>query len=201
MQQVYELLKLWYRKEYIMKNVPKTPEKNTLGTRISYGVVLFIIVTVVSIIIWQTIQFYRTTHTLKSLSPLAIRELKIYPRVGSARGKPVIFSSPDTLIDQFLNALIDIRTYRGGSKGVMSFDHMWFIELETTEGRVIQMPCHLPANGKKVVHGTVGRFYEWGVVPYGDFQSQKMFQWYQQYSHRWLGEKGEDEGISLESSH
>ena len=76
----------------------------------------------------------------------------------------------------------------------MSLDHEWFVEIDTTERQVIQMSCHLPANGKQIVHGSFERSY------YGRFQSQRLFQWYQQYSHRWLGEKEEDEEISIELS-
>ena len=181
-----------------MKNNLQSSNRNALVTWISYGVVLFILFAVIVSIIWQTVQFYRTIHTLKSLSSGAIRELRIYPRT---TGKQEIFSPPSALIDNFFQALADIRAYHGSPKGIMSLDHEWFVEIKTADGHIIQMSCHLPANGKKVVHGALGRFYEKGGGPYyGKFQSQDLYHWYQTYSHLWLGEKKEDEEISIELS-
>ncbi len=181
-----------------MKNGLEDSERNPLVTRLSYGIIFLLILFALFSVVSQTIQFYRTIHTLKTLSSHAIRELRIYPR---STGRREIFSPPSALIDKFFQALTDIRAYRGSPKGIMSLDHEWFVEIETADGHIIQMSCHLPANGKKVVHGALGRFYEKGGGPYyGEFQSQGLYHWYQQYSHLWLGEKKEDEEISIEFS-
>jgi len=177
-------------------------EPSTLQAIVTYGMIAIIIVGIVITTTWQTIQFYRTIHTLKALSSFEIHELKIYPRVGKAKGIPIISTSPDTMLHEFGDALKDIRAYRGNPSKIMSLDHVWFIELETTKGQIIQMPCHLPENGEKIVHGELGKFYEKGGGPfYGRFQSEKLFQWYQKHSSRWLGEQqGEDKEISIKIS-
>lgn len=184
-----------------MKNASSPPKEDNLGTLVLVGSVIFILLIVVFVAIWQRFQFHKTTDILKSLSPPLIREVRVYPRAARVGGSFIIFSPPDKLIDDFVNAVTDIRAYRGSPQGILSRDHEWFVEIKTIGGEIIHMQCHLPANKKKVVHGAFGLFYEKGGGPhYGKFQSENLYRWYQQYSHRWLGEEKEDEEISIEFS-
>ena len=38
--------------------------------------------------------------------------------------------------------------------------------------------------------GHLGKFSSKGTIDYGYFQSRKLYQWYQKYSHRWLEPEG-----------
>jgi hypothetical protein len=90
------------------------------------------------------------------------------------------------LIAEFLEAIRDIRLYWLSPGSLASKDYAWFIEI-VVEKKVIQMSCSIPSGRGEVVHGTIGQFVKGGGGPlYGDFQSQKLFQWYQKHSHLWL---------------
>ncbi|MCP4398873.1 MAG: hypothetical protein GY801_16435 [bacterium] len=183
-----------------MENILLEPKKSILD-KFVYWTFILVVIAIVASIVWQKIQFYRTIHILKSLSPGAIHELKIYPQAAKVGGYFVTIVAPDPLIEDFLLSLADARSYYGSPKGTLSPNHEWLAVLITVQGQVIQMRSHLPANRKNVVHGSFGRFHEHGGgTHYGEFQSQNLYDWYQKYSHRWLGEKKEDEKISIEIS-
>lgn len=149
--------------------------------------------------VWQTIQFYRTTHELKSLPPRTIQEVRIYPRVSMAMGSPAFLSPSNELVGDFFNAFSDVRIYLGSSKKVRSYDHVWFLEVETTGGHLFQIACSI--SEENVVYGELGRIHEdgkGGRSNHGMFQSKRLFQWYQQYSYAWLSEERDNEDMRLE---
>ena len=184
-----------------MESTPQLHERNPFVTRLSYGVIFLLIVFALLSVALHTIRFYRTVHALKTLHTRHIKEFRLYPRTTLARGKPIIFSPSENIVDEFLKALSDIRAYRGNPSKIASIDHEWFVEIKTSEGHIIQMRCHLPANKGPKIHGSLGRFYEkGGGAYYGKFQSQRLYEWYQTYSHLWLGENKENEEISIEFS-
>jgi hypothetical protein len=181
-----------------MENGLSSQKDDKLGTIVFVGIVLLIIVAAMANAIWQRWHLRSTVSNLKSLTPTVVRELRIYPRAATNKGFPIIFSTPDIIIDEFINSLSDIRTYHGNSGGILSVNHEWFLEIETIDRDVIQIECNLPANKKNVVHGELGRFEKDRRMHFGAFRSQNLFKWYQQSSHRWLREQRKDEDISIE---
>ena len=158
------------------------------------GLLLCIFLRIAFSMIRETIQFSRTTRLLKSLQPHSIREFNISPWTTVGGYSALSFSPQDAIVKDFVRALGDLRAYRGSPKGTMSRAHEWFVEMVTTDGRIIQMGCHLPAGKKNVVHGKFVHILN------GKFQSEALFQWYQQYSQRWLGEHEKRQETSVERS-
>jgi hypothetical protein len=141
----------------------------------------------------QKIQYHRTINTLISMDLQEITMFRIYPRVIRPVGSPVEFKAPDPIIEGFFQSLTDIRPYKPSHDTVASWDHSWFLEV-TTEGIMIQIDFHIPSGKGSIVTGKLGKFIEGGGGPlYGDFQSRKLYQWYQNYSHRWLSPSAETE--------
>jgi hypothetical protein len=136
---------------------------------------------------------------LKSISSSAIHEMRVYPRIILPDRRPIVFSPPDPLIEEFLVALKDMKFYLGGNRGSSSADHTWLVEIYDGNENIVRINCHVPRGIENRIHGRLGQFdTQGGGQYYGDFQSEGLFQWYQQYSHRWLGEQHQDENTSIE---
>ncbi len=141
-------------------------------------------------LLYNTIQYYRTIHILKAGIPQKVT-LMIYPRVSSPVGRAVTFRSPDPIVTEFWSALTDIRLYWPNHDTISSRDHEWFVEIFAEDGLMhIQMDFHIPSHKSSIVAGQIGRFSSRNMTNYGDFQSGQLYQWYQQYSHRWLTPEG-----------
>ncbi len=180
-----------------MNGLPSAKEnaENHWGKLIAAGIFFCIFIVIAISTIRETQQFNRTTRLLKELQANSLRELKISPWAATIEGKGgITFSPQDALVKGFVLALKDLRSYRGSPKGTMSRAHEWSVEIVTTEGHIIQMRCHLPAGKENVVHG------DFVHILNGNFQSEALFQWYQQHSLRWLGENGKSQETSVERS-
>ncbi len=140
----------------------------------------------IAFVLYQKIQYKSMMHTLTQEFPAILQKVNarglitfaIYPRVGKAVGQPVVATLPDSLIDEFFDALDDARSYTPAGVTIASQDHLWFLEVSVGTERV-QMECYISSRESNIV---VGEF----IGSKGAFQSRNLFQWYQTYSPRWL---------------
>lgn len=163
---------------------------------VDFGWLLFILV--IGIICYRNIQYYRTLKILRDINPQDIMAFRIYPRVVIPSGESVEFKLPDELITNFFQSLTDIRSYWPNHDTVVSWDHEWFVEVMTRD-ITIQISFHIPSRKDDIVAGEFGKWGESSDFFYGDFQSRKLFQWYQKYKDRWLSPPAatEEEGEKI----
>jgi hypothetical protein len=148
-----------------------------------FGFILIIAVT--GLVLWEKIQFYRTTRVLNSITSQRISELRVYPKVTLPGGTFIAFPPQELIVEEFLQSVKDIRLRSSGVGSVISDEHTWFLEIVMNQGDIIQMECSIFSEYPDIVIGNLGKFKS-GGLPYGMFQSQKLLQWYQKYSHLWL---------------
>lgn len=151
---------------------------------------LLVALVVVGVILWQRIQYDRTIKALTSMVPQQVTTFRIYPRVGVPFGTPTAFKVPDPMIDEFFQSLTDLRSYSPSHDMIDSQDHEWFLEV-VTKDITIPISCGIPSEKGDIVVGQLARFTTNSTTNYGHFQSRKLFEWYQKYSHRWLNPPGE----------
>ena len=139
-----------------------------------------------SVAILNKVNYYRIVKALRALEPRHITAFRIYPRVNRPVGIPIEFTSSEPIVVEFFEAIVDMRLYWLSPGTLASRDHAWFVEI-VAEGKQIQMSSSILSGRDDAVYGTLGKFVKGGGGPlYGDFQSRKLFQWYQKYSHLWL---------------
>jgi hypothetical protein len=146
--------------------------------------VLLILAISVGVLVYQIIQYKRTIKALTSMDPRQVTIFRIYPRVGIPVRTPMEFEVPDPIIDEFFQSLSDLRSYLI-SRQMAREDQQWLLEIAVGDV-IIQVRFSKPYQKGDIVIGEVGKFSEGYTIHYGSFKSQKLFQWYQKYSHRWL---------------
>jgi hypothetical protein len=133
---------------------------------------------VLSFMLWQKWQYGVQIKTLTSIAPRAVTIFKVYPRVNGPLGTPVVFKTPEALIDEFFQALTDQHSY-SEIRDTVDFDEQrWFMEI-ATEKMTIFLSFYIPHGKAEIV---VGGFH----YGYGSLQSHLLYQWYQKYKNRWL---------------
>jgi len=128
--------------------------------------------------------YNKKLKALTSIKPEQVITLNIYAKASIPSGSPVKFRAPDLIIDDFLKALTDVHSYSPSRDTIASDEHIWFLEVFTKHIEV-SISFDIPSGKGDIVVGTFGKFGTF-ATPYGSFQSQQLFQWYQKYSHRWL---------------
>ncbi len=141
--------------------------------------------------LYQKVQYQRKLDILTSLTPQQVTLFRIYPRVIIPSGTPVEFRVSNPLIQEFLQALTDLKTYWPSHDRVNSRDHSWFLEI-AGNGEVVQIHCYIPSDKEGIVVGEIGRFRQNSGTSYDHFQSRNVFQWYQKYNNEWLTAVSED---------
>lgn len=159
---------------------------------------LVFIILILVMLIYGKSEYKTKINALTSMNPQHVTTFKIYSRVaGRPYRTPVTFNAPDPLIEEFFHALTDRRSYPT-SRDTAKVEQQWFLEVATGE-IMIQIAFYIPYKKGDIVVGIIGNFSETGGSYDGDFQSRKLFQWYQKYSHRWLSppaaQEEEDEKV------
>ncbi len=158
-------------------------------------IVLFII-TIIGIGVYSTRKGYKKAiETLTSINAQHVTVFRIYPKVYRPFGEPVEFNTPDPIIDAFFQALTDLRSYPT-SRDTAYQEQTWFLEIATRDF-MIQIAFYIPSQKGNIVVGEIGEFSKSGGRYDAEFQSRKLFQWYQKYKDRWLepdGKEGGEEG-------
>ncbi len=132
-------------------------------------------------------EYEEKINILTSTNSQNVVEFKIYPRVIAPAGTPLEFSVTDQIVDAFFQSLKDVHPYPTSRDTVTSWDYNWFLEVYAKGwDDMIQIKFHIPSRNGDVVVGTLGEFHKTGGSHDGQFQSQKLYQWYQRYSPRWL---------------
>lgn len=176
-----------------MRFPTKQNTRKVLLSLIGIGIIGFFVI-LEGFSILHRIQFRRTIEALTSMDPNTVTLFRIYPIASRPIEPSMEFSTPDPIIKEFLQSVTDIGSYKSSPGSVVSFDHVWFVEI-VTEEQLIQMTCYIPSEKGNIVLGSLGKFVKGGGGPhYGDFKSQKLFQWYQKYSHLWLNPEGSTQG-------
>jgi hypothetical protein len=172
--------------------------KKKMIEKLSKVIILLIFVAIGGGMILQNILFHRTIETLSAMNSQTVAIFMIYPRGSNSIDTPIVFTPPDPIIEGFFQSVPDFRSYWSRSEGVSSHEHIWLLEI-AAKGKLIQMRCSIPVEKGNIVIGSLSELSSSGIKwNYGRFQSQKLFQWYQQHSHRWLGGKSQEERISIE---
>ncbi len=151
-------------------------------------VALFIIILAITPF-YDKIKFRRKIKNLTSIDSSQVTIFRIFPRVIRPVGASKEFQTSDRIITDFFKSLADLRPYRQSHDTVTSLDHSWFLEIVTRTHRV-QIDFHIPSKKGELVAGKIGKWDKNFATFYGGFQSRKLYQWYQKYSHRWLESEG-----------
>ena len=130
----------------------------------------------------ERILFYRTLSTLKTIKPETVSSFKGYPNVGKPVGNPVVFEIPDSLMNDFFDALTDSRSYWPNHD---TGDSGCYVEI-IAEDSTLHIGFYIPTRKPNVIVGNLSERTRFGMIDYGFFQSQHLSQWYRKYSHRWL---------------
>lgn len=128
-------------------------------------------------------QYSRVKPILTSISPEKVFSFKVIPGVSeSSTGKETNeFSQDAELMTEFFQALEDMQFAAPMHK---EFVDQWSIQIHTGT-TTLNVECSIPADDPTVVVGFID-----SSAGYSYFQSRKLFQWYQTYSHRWLSPPG-----------
>jgi hypothetical protein len=137
---------------------------------------------------YQKVQYSRVKPILRSISPEEVISFRIVPSVSelSTSTKTNEFSQDVELVGAFFQALEDMQFAAPKYK---EFVDQWSIQIRTGT-TTLSIACSIPADDPTVVIGLID-----SSAGYSYFQSQKVLQWYQTYSHRWLeaGEREEED--------
>ena len=132
----------------------------------------------------------RIIYDISQIQPHNITEFDIYPKLSTKLGNPISFKNQDQLIDNFFQSLRDLDSYKPNHDRVATREHTWILEIFAA-GQSFQIRCYIPSSRKeKIVVGEIGSFEIKENYGLGYFQSRQLYQWYQQYSHRWLTPEG-----------
>ena len=102
---------------------------------------------------------------------------KIYPGAIAPVGPSIIFKPPSPVIDTFFQSIKDMRS-SWTNYSPANEEYVWFLEIATQKGDIIQLSCTIPAKKRTYVVGMLN--------DHDFFKSRQLYQWYQDYSHRWL---------------
>jgi hypothetical protein len=130
-------------------------------------------------------EYQRAFNKLIAVTPQQVIAIKVYPKTDRGFSKnPIIFNSPNPLINEFMDALANIRPY-SPSHDRSEDRQVWLLDLLTEED-VIQILFYIPYEREKNVVGVLRKLSNSEITDYGSFQSRQLYDWYQTYSHRWL---------------
>ena len=156
-----------------------------LGKMIKSVGIFAIVAIIVGGIGVQKMKFNSTIHTLNTMDSATIISFKIYPTAGQSGDPFIEFEPSDPIVEAFLKSVIDFRSSTISAGSVATPDHGWSMEI-LTETDEVQMGCYIPVAHTQIVLGQFGKFGPTSAIYYGQFQSQLLYQWYQEYSYRWL---------------
>ena len=130
---------------------------------------------------YQKEQYTRAMPFLDSLTPERITSFNVSSRILEVNEKKSAeFNKHDAIVVEFLDSLRDrhfINRIPYESHVVMQ----WKTQILKKTGAVT-IECSVYEDSPDVVIGLVDSY-----AGYTYFQSHKLYQWYQKYSHRWLG--------------
>ena len=156
--------------------------------------VLLMFITVEGDKIYQKRLLSRQLDMLTSVEVQDIVAFRIYR--GTSRppsGSFVELKSSELIVKEFLHSLTDLKRHRKHRDSIDDLDNIWFMEI-VVRGKMFQIDCyvpsHFPSRQNDTVVGELGKFFNTRVDSDGYFQSRKLYQWYQKYSHRWLEPEG-----------
>ncbi len=154
-------------------------EKQDIKTFLILFIVLVVFYAVATS--WAKWGYEKRMTALRSMNPEKVTLFKIYPRVIMAVGDSSTFNVSDPIISEFFQALWDVSSYSRTHDTIASTDHSWCL-IVSTDRSAIQIDFHIPYGKGDIVAGEFDG--------YGSFQSRRLYQWYQKYSHRWLTPEG-----------
>lgn len=146
---------------------------------------LLFLVIIIGLLLHQGIQDYKTMKIITSIEPQDVIMFKVYSPNDPSGKHPFNFTIPDPIIHDFFQSLKDQSLYFPTHDTVDSQDHTWFLDVGTKES-LFQISFHIPSGKGRLVAGHVERIYDGSMMNYSDFQSRKLFDWYQTYKDRWL---------------
>ena len=155
--------------------------KKLFKNLLTVAIVLLLLYPITLLMKKQEEQQKTSIADLRSFDPQKVTSFKIYPRLTEPVGDSITFSISDPIVSDFFQALKDISSYSRNHDTVASWDHDWFLSI-SAENTMIQINFHIPYGRGNIVAGE----FDGG----GEFQSRQLYQWYQQYSHRWLTPEG-----------
>jgi hypothetical protein len=151
----------------------------------SKWIIGFIVVSLIliGVGIYKKIRYDQTINLLMSMDPQWISTFRIesYPKGMKIYTK---FVAPEPIIRDFFLSLTDVRSYSPNSDDALNRIDVWYLEVADREKK-IKIEFHISAHKSDTVVGLLGKF-DGVVIPYGAFQSQQLFHWYQKYKDRWL---------------